>query len=109
MINRCRCGCKKKVLFCWMREAISLGPVPLAPDYWRVALGKSHLPDCLSEQKKSCDAKPLLDEGYSVVKKQFGPRDPQTREAGMPLIDFYEKLGKKDKAAGIRADLWLPE
>jgi tetratricopeptide (TPR) repeat protein len=90
-----------------LRRAVSLAPPPSAPDCWRTALQKSHLCECLAAQKKFKDAEPLLVEGYSVVKEQFGPQHDQTREVGLPLIALYEGSGKKDETAAIRAELGI--
>jgi len=70
---------------------------------------KIQLGACLADQKKFKDAEPMLVESYAIIKKEFGIQGKETRAAGSRLIELYEGQGRKDKAAGIRADLEMTD
>jgi len=88
-----------------LRAAMALKITRYGPDHWEVATTKNLLGACLSDAGKYKAAEPLLTASYAVIKKQFGPQHDRTRRAVSRLITLYEKSGKKEKAAALRAEL----
>jgi serine/threonine protein kinase/Tfp pilus assembly protein PilF len=89
----------------WLRRAIGLHLMQYAPDHWVVATNRNLLGACLAGEKKYKEAEPLLADSYEIIKKQFGLKHDRTRVAASRLVDLYNAVGKKDKAAAITAEL----
>ncbi len=49
------------------------------------------------------EAKPLLTESYRVISSRFRAANPRTRSAIQRLVDYYQAVGKPNKAAHYRA------
>jgi len=88
-----------------LRKALSIKLLHFDKNHYEVAITNSLLGACYSDQNMFEKAEPLLSESYLIIKGQFGTGHNQTIEAGLYLIDLYEKSGEKNKAAAIKEEL----
>jgi tetratricopeptide (TPR) repeat protein len=80
------------------------------PDSWATFIAKSMLGGALSGQGKYVEAEPLLLAGYDGMKKLENQIQPQFRDLPLGdalerLVQLYDALGNKDKAAEWRKKL----
>lgn len=79
------------------------------PDNWETFNARSLLGEALLSQKKYADAEPLLVQGYEGMKQREAkiPLDGKVHltEALERLVQLYEAMGQKDKAADWRRKL----
>jgi hypothetical protein len=79
------------------------------PDAWTTFNTKSMLGGSLLDQKKYADAEPLLLQGYEGMKAREqtipAPSRPRLTQAVQRLVELYDALGQKAKAAEWRQRL----
>ena len=79
------------------------------PNTWQAANAKALVGIALAGQKRDAEAEPLLTAGYDGLKAHRKDIPPQGAEnlprAGRALALLYERTGRAEKAATIRAEL----
>jgi serine/threonine protein kinase/tetratricopeptide (TPR) repeat protein len=88
-----------------LRQALTIKIMKFDQNHWEIATTKNLIGDCLMEEGRYQQAERLLVESYGVLKNQFGIQHDRARGAGSRLIDLYERWGKKDRAAELKAEL----
>ena len=71
------------------------------PGGWRIADARSVLGACLAGQGRLPEAEPLLSEGYTALVKLRGETSKQARAARLRLLEYYETVGDRERAASI--------
>ena len=63
------------------REALRIRKQMLPPQHFWVGEAEGALGECLVDQHRFEEARPLLSDCYNILKRQFGPDDPRTLAA----------------------------
>jgi eukaryotic-like serine/threonine-protein kinase len=89
----------------YFQKAIDLKTTRFGENSFQVATTRNLLGACFLAQSKFRKAEPLLVQSYGIIKTEFGTKHDRTRRAGSRLVDLYNAMGKKEKAAAITAEL----
>jgi serine/threonine protein kinase/tetratricopeptide (TPR) repeat protein len=86
-----------------LREGLEMRLKNFPDDNWLVAEAQAALGVCLARSGKYDNAESLLTKAYQMLKAKRGEQVKETRQAATDLMALYEKWGKPDRAAALRA------
>ncbi len=88
-----------------LREALKIRRARYSDQDWRPAATASVLGDCLLQLDRLDEAEVLLVQSYAVLYPDYPLSAQRTQRALQQLIDVYERLGRSEQAAALRAKL----
>ena len=87
-----------------LREALKIRRARFTDQDGRIARTESLLGDCLLQLDRLDEAEVLLANSYPILDAEY-PAAEMTQRALQKLIDVYERLGRSEQAAALRAKL----
>jgi tetratricopeptide (TPR) repeat protein len=72
-----------------LREALKLRVSSLPTDHFWVGMAEGALGECLADEGQRTEGEKLLQDGYHVLRRKFGPGDPRTRALRDRLVAYF--------------------
>lgn len=91
------------------REALAMYQQTLQPDHLNTAIVRIKLGRTLLRQARYSDAESETVRGYQILRKQVNPSASWLNSAQRDLVQIYDALNQRQKAAAFRNELALME